>query len=79
MSAVADNTAIPAWQPATLEEVRLKDAHRSAFIYNRIRDTEGRLSDAEAGKVCGLTLQVSTRDHAAQEYENLYGPVELMS
>jgi hypothetical protein len=77
MSVTIAKDAIPVWRPATLEELRFKTAHRSGYIYNRIRETEGRLSDAESAKVCGLTLQVLTRDDAEHEYEKLYGPVEL--
>jgi hypothetical protein len=77
MSVEIVKDAIPVWQPATLDELHLKTAHRSDYIYNHIRETEGRLSDAESAKVCGLTFQVLTRDNAEHEYEKLYGPVKL--
>ncbi len=79
MSVDIAKDAKPVWQPATAEELRFKHAHRSNYVYKRIRETEGRLSDQEAAKICGLTLQVLTRDHAELEYEKLYGPVALIN
>lgn len=77
MTALMNEKAIPAWQPVTLEELHAKQSHRSAFIFGRIREAESRLSERELANICSLTLQVQTRDHAALEYEKLYGPVDL--